>query len=286
MKRFDYLAPASLDEALAMLAVHPWAVPLAGGTDLLVQLKEKRRSAEELLSLKRVAELALISLNGEVSLGSMATIARISGDESIRRGLTALSEGAGLIGSIQIRNAATLGGNLCNASPSADTAPPLLVLGAKLVIASSKGERTMPLEDFFTAPGQTVLQANELLKAVILPPRPTRSGSAYLRHTPRSGMDLAFAGVAAALTLDEKGRIASAYLAMGAVAPTPLRAWEAEKCLNGSAPSQELFEEAGRLAARQAQPISDLRASAEYRRHLVGVLTVRVLQKARERVEV
>jgi CO/xanthine dehydrogenase FAD-binding subunit len=280
MKRFEYLAPRSLAEALEMLADRPEAIPLAGGTDLLVQVKEGSRSVETLLSLKRVPELRQYGHNGALTLGSTVTVGRIAADPQIQQAYTTLAAGAGLIGSVQIRNVATLGGNLCNASPSADTAPPLLVLGAQAVIASAQGERTIPLEQLFRGPGRTALQAGELLKAIIVPRPAERSGSFYLRHTPRARMDLAVVGVAAAITLEANGSIGDARLALGAVAPVPMRARRAEALLAGQILTDELWREVGATAAREVEPIDDLRASAEYRRHLVDVLTRRALRCA------
>jgi carbon-monoxide dehydrogenase medium subunit len=281
MKRFDYLAPTSLAEALEILSERPEAVPLAGGTDLLVQIKEGSRSVETLLSLKRVPGLAGCACNGKLTLGSMVTLRQIAANEQIQRDYAALAIGAGLIGSVQIRNLATLGGNLCNAAPSADTAPPLLVLGAQAVCANAQGQyTTVPLDAFFVGPGYAVLGSNELLLEISVPQPARRSGSFYVRHTPRARMDLAVASVAAAITLDDDGAIAEARLALGAVAPTPMRATEAEALLPGQALTDELTQEAGALAARQAQPIDDQRASAAYRRHLVNILTQRALRGA------
>jgi carbon-monoxide dehydrogenase medium subunit len=220
------------------------------------------------------------ALNGALTFGSAVTVGQIAANQRIQQDYTALAIGAGLIGSVQIRNMATVGGNLCNAAPSADTAPPLLVLGAQAVIASARGERKIPLETFSLGPGQTVLQPGELLKEIVVPKPPKGSGSFYLRHTPRARMDIAVVGAAAAITLDADGKIADARLALGAVAPVPMRAIKAEALLHGQRLTDELLREVGAAAAQEAQPIDDLRASAEYRRHLVSVLTQRALRGA------
>jgi carbon-monoxide dehydrogenase medium subunit len=280
VNRFDYLAPTSLAEALAMLADRPEALPLAGGTDLLVQIKEHRRPVEALLSLKRVSEMHQLSLNGTLVLGTAVSLAQIAAEQQIRQNYAALGDGAALIGSVQIRSMATVGGNLCNASPSADTAPPLLVLKAQAVIAATGGERTVPLAEFFLGPGRTILQPGEILKEIVVPQPLARSGSCYLRHTPRAAMDIAVVGVAAAISLDTEGVIAEARLALGAVAPTPIRAAAAEALLPGQRLTEELLAEVGHVAAQEARPIDDMRASAEYRRHLVSVLTQRALGQA------
>jgi CO/xanthine dehydrogenase FAD-binding subunit len=280
VKRFDYLAPTSLREAVEILRENPEVSPLAGGTDLLVQIKERNRPVSAVMSLKRVGELHEWVHNGMLAIGSAVTAGQIAGDPQVQQGYTALAAGAGLIGSVQIQNMATMGGNLCNASPSADTAPPLLALDAQAVIASAQGERTLPLADFFLGPGKNALQAGELLKAIQIPRPQANSGSFYYRHTPRARMDIAVVGAAAMLTLDEDGRIAAARIALGAVAPTPIRALQAEQALTGEMPSEALFAQAGLDAMKESTPIDDLRASAGYRRHLVNILTQRALRQA------
>lgn len=280
MKRFDYLAPENLAEALAMLAAHPDVTPLAGGTNVLVQVKEGHRDVATLLSLRRLPELHQITHGEDVRIGAGVTMARIAADAHIQMGYTALATAAALLGSVQTRNMATLGGNLCNASPSADTAPPLLALDAIAVIAGPDGEREMPLAGFFLGPGRTALAPGELLREIVLPAPGPRSGSAYVRHIPRAAMDISVVGVAAALRLDEAGRIDAARLALGAVAPTPLLVPEAENLLSAQEPDDALFAAAAEKAQAAAQPLSDVRASADFRRHLVGVLARRALRQA------
>ncbi len=280
MKPFEYFTPDHLDEALDILHRHPEALALAGGTDLLVQARERHRSIPALVSLRRIPELNAVALNGLLGLGTMQTVGKVAAHPGIRQDYTALAMGAELIGSVQIQNMATVGGNICNASPSADTAPGLLALGAHVVLASARGERNLPLEDFFQGPGKTALQPGELLIRLELPRPPAHSGSFYLRHTPRARMDLAFAGVAAAVQLGETGEICSVRIALGAVAPTPLRAYRAEERLAGCQPDEALIKEAALLASAEAHPIDDLRASADFRRHLVEVLTRRALEGA------
>lgn len=280
MKRFDYLAPISLREAVEILQEYPETLPLAGGTDLLVQIRERHRSVSAVMSLRRVREVHEYVNNGVLAIGSAVTVGQIASDPWVQKNFTALAAGAGLIGSVQIQNMATVGGNLCNASPSADTAPPLLALDAQLLIAGMQGERTLPLSAFFIGPGKTALQPGELLKAILLPHPKTHSGSFYYRHTPRARMDIAVVGSAAMLTLDEEGKIAAARIALGAVAPTPIRAFEAETYLIGETPSEKLFAQAASAAMAAAVPIDDLRASADYRRHLVNIFTQRALRQA------
>jgi carbon-monoxide dehydrogenase medium subunit len=180
-------------------------------------------------------------------------------------------------------NMATVGGNLCNAAPSADTAPPLLAYEAQAVIVGHSGRRTLALNEFFAGPGQTALAADELLAEVRVPAPARRTGSAYRRHTPRKQMDIAVVGVAAMLTLGDDGRIERARIALGAVAPTPMRSLKAEAALEGQTASNETFARAAEAAAAECTPISDQRGSAEFRRHLVRVMTERMLLDAAAR---
>ncbi len=194
-----------------------------------------------------------------------------------------LLQACSLIGSRQIKNRGTVGGNICNAAPSADSAPPLLCLGARVVLVSRKATRTIALEDFFLGPGKTALAEDELLVEIEVPTPPEPSAGCYLRHTTREEMDIAVAGVASFLTLSpENGRLQSARIALGAVAPTPVRARRAEAILVGKAITPELIQQAADQAAAEADPISDLRGSSEYRRELVRVLTRRTLRRACE----
>lgn len=285
MKRFDYLSPKNLKEALEMMSDRPGAIPLAGGTDILVQMKEGHRIVEALLSLKRIPELHRYENNGVLTLGAAVTVGQIASNPQIQRDYAALAIGAGLIGSVQVRNMATVGGNLSNAAPSADTAPPLLVLGAQAVIAGIEGERTVPLEDFFLEPGRSALNLGDLLKEIVVPKPQGRSGTFYLRHSRRTRKDIATVGVAAAVTLDASGTIADARLALGAVAPVPMRATAAEKLLFGHSLTEDLCREVGATAAQESKPVDDVRASADYRRHLVNVLTQRAIRNAYDRAK-
>jgi carbon-monoxide dehydrogenase medium subunit len=280
VKPFDYFVPDSLSEALDILRLNPGALVLAGGTDLLVQAKERNRPIQALMSLRRIPGLDAVTQNGMLSIGATCTASKVAVNPQICQDYTAVAVGAGLIGSVQIRNAATIGGNICNASPSADTAPGLLALDARAVLAGVGGERTLALEDFFQGPGKTALQPGELLVRLELPRPLERSGSFYLRHTPRAWMDLAFVGAAAAVKLGEKGEILSVRIALGAVAPVPMRAFRAEERLTGCQPDETLLAEVASLAAAETRPIDDLRASADYRRHITAVLTRRAIEQA------
>ena len=288
MRSFEYLAPRTLDEAIGLLAQRgAEARPLAGGTDLVVQMKEAATRfpyPAAVVNLSRVAELKGIDFSESAGLriGAGATMMEIAEHPLIRERYQALAAGAGVVGSIQTMNMATLGGNLCNAAPSADTAPPLLALEAQAIIAGPHGRRTLPLEEVFVGPGLTALEAGELLVEVIVPAPASGSGSAYQRHTPRKQMDIAVVGVAAGLTLQGE-RIQRARIALGAVAPTPVRARGAEAALEGQSATEGVFTRAAEIAAGECSPITDVRGTAEFRRHLVRVMAERILRTAAER---
>jgi carbon-monoxide dehydrogenase medium subunit len=205
-------------------------------------------------------------------------------DSIIRERYTALAEGAGEVGGIQIRHLATIGGNISHGSPAADTAAPLLALGAQVNIASADGERTVPIEGFFLGPGQTVLETGEIVTAFECPPRGANEGSQYIKQKIREVMDLAFVGVASS-TKTNNGTVSDVKIGLAAVAPTPLRATDAEAIVNGNSLTAELLEQAATAASAQSSPISDLRCSAEHRREMVGVLTRRSLQAAAARAQ-
>lgn len=285
MRTFEYFAPSSLQEAIDIFRQQgDGGRSLAGGTDLVVQMKEgatKFPYPSYVVSLRRVPELKGIEFDKSSGLriGAGATMAEVAASDVVRERYRAVADGAGLVGSLQTMNMATVGGNLCNAAPSADIAPPLLAYEGECRIAGPAGERTVPLESFFLGPGQTALQPSELLVEVRLPPPPSNTGGIYVRHTPRKQMDIAAVGVAALLTLAGE-RIERARIALGAVAPTPLRARQAEALLEGQAASEELFAKAAEAASAEARPISDVRGSADFRRHLVLVMTERCLAEA------
>ena len=288
MRTFEYHAPTSLNEAISLLQEYGEAArPLAGGTDLVVQMKEKATkfaAPSHIVSLLRVPELSGVSFSESEGLriGAGATMSQVADSPIIRERYRAIAEGAALVGSIQTMNMATVGGNLCNAAPSADIAPPLLAFEAEAVIVGPSGRRKLVLEEFFLGPGKTALAADELLAEVRVPLPPPGTGSAYDRHTPRKQMDIAVVGDAAALTMAGE-RIERARVALGAVAPTPVRAPQAEAALEGRAPSDELFARGAEVSAAECSPIADVRGSAEFRRHIVRVMTERMLREALDR---
>jgi len=263
------------------------AKPLAGGTDLLVQLRKRTLRVEALVDLKRIGSLRGIDYQEGrgLRIGPLTTHSELLENPYVREHYPILAQAAQTIGSVQIRNKGTVGGNLCHAVPSADLAPPLLVLGAEVILRGNQGRRRLPLDQFFLGPNQTVLREDELLEEILVPPVPAGSAGVYLKHGIRRAMEIAIAGVAVAITPggDGEGR-QQVRIALGAVAPVPMRAQEAEDYLQEEGMGTEQIQQAASLAANQARPISDLRGSAEYRRHMVRVLTARALQNALQMV--
>jgi carbon-monoxide dehydrogenase medium subunit len=287
LRTFEYFAPSTLDEAITLLKEHSGARPLAGGTDLVVQMKEGATKFEYpagIINLRGISELRGFEFSDSQGLriGAGSTMSDIVESTAVRDRYPALADGAGVVGSLQTMNMATIGGNLCNAAPSADTAPALLVYEARAVIVGPSGRREVPITEFFLGPGRTVLAPDELLAELRLPVPASGTGVAYQRHTPRKQMDIAVVGVAALLTV-AGGTISDARIALGAVAPTPVRAPGAEASLKGQTPGEEAFARAAEIAAGECSPIQDVRGSPEFRRHLVRVMTQRMLQQAAQR---
>ena len=287
MQPFDYKTAGSVEEVLSLLASsNGKARILCGGTDLLVQMRENRTKAELLIDVKNIPDLTSIRYdpNEGLWIGAASSCFAISHNKSVLENYPGLIDAVRLIGGVQIQYRASLGGNLCNASPAADSIPALIVHKAVCVIASNNGEREIPAEQFCTAPGKNALQHGEFLLAIKVPSVEKYFGARYLRFIPRNEMDIAVVGAGASVMLDETGgRILSARIALGAVAPTPLFVEEAGAFLAGKEVTQENIQEAAKIAQAAARPISDLRGTAEYRKHLSAVLTRRALEKAIER---
>ncbi len=278
MKEFAYECPATIDDAVGALQADG-ARALAGGTDLIPQLREGRREASRIVDLKGIAELTTIAAlaDGGMLLGAAANASHLARHPILAGSYPAIGRSAQLIGSIQVQNRASLGGNICNAAPSADAVPALICHQATARIAGPAGRREETVEGLFRGPGKTTLAPGEVLVAIALPPPAARSAASYLRFTPRREMDIAVAGAGTWLRLDAAGAVAEARIVLASVGPTPIRAPSAEQRLRGERPTRGLLDEAGRLAAGDARPISDTRGSADYRRSLVAVLTSRAL---------
>jgi carbon-monoxide dehydrogenase medium subunit len=285
VRRFELAVPGSVDECLQILAKRgPDTKVVAGGTDLLPQLKNGVLKPGWVVDLSAVAELRTISdaPDGRLRIGASVTARELELDARVRSRFPALAESAAMVGSVQVRNLATLGGNLCNAAPSADMAPPLLALDAEAVIAGPSGQRRVPMASFFLGVRRTVLAPGELLLEIVVPAQGAHSGGNYLRHTPRRELDIAVVGVASQVTL-AGGKCTAARIALAAVAPVPLRATDAEQALVGQPLTPQQIERAADLASGAARPIDDHRGSIEFRNHLVRVLTRRTLTTALER---
>jgi carbon-monoxide dehydrogenase medium subunit len=283
VKEIDYAAPTTLAEAAALLAGNG-ARALAGGTDIIVQVRENRRDAGLLVDLKNVPDLNALSFGAKegLILGAAVPCYRVAEHTDIRKRYPGLVDAVALIGGVQIQNRASVGGNLCNASPAADSIPALIALGATAVVVSPSGARkTIAVEHFCTGPGRTLLAPGDVLVHLHVPTPAPNSGNAYLRFIPRNEMDIAVVGAGVALTLnDNKTTCISARIALGAVGPTPLLVPDAGAALAGTSLADADIERAAALAQAAAKPISDMRGSADYRRHLVYVLVKRALRIA------
>lgn len=287
MKDFAYAAPGSLAEAKKLFAeANGRAKLLAGGTDILVQLREGLRDADLVIDVKKVPELMEMSFSREkgLRLGAAVPCYRIYDDAEIAAAYPALADATRIVGGWQIQSRASVGGNLCNSSPAGDTIPALIALGATAVVAGPKGERTVKAEEFCTGPGRNGLQPGELVVSVVFPAPAEGSASAYQRFIPRNEMDIAVAGAGSWVQLSADGKIVKkCRIGLGAVAATPTFAVEASDWLAGKAATEDSFAQAGELAKKVASPITDMRGTAEYRVHLVGVLVKRTLMAAAER---
>lgn len=287
MKNFDYAAPTTLAEAASLLARAPGtARVLAGGTDLLVQLREHLRDADLVVDVKRIPELMELNYSpaAGLRLGASTPCYRIYEHGEASAAYGALADSARIVGGWQIQSRASVGGNLCNSSPAGDTLAPLIALDVTCLVQGLDGRREVAAADFCTGPGRNQLARGELLATLVFPPAPSRTASAYERFIPRNEMDIAVAGAASWVKLDSAGqRIEAARVALSAVAPTVRLARRASEWLAGQPATEETFAKAGELARETASPISDMRGTAEFRQHLVGVLVQRTLARAVER---
>jgi carbon-monoxide dehydrogenase medium subunit len=273
----QYSEPTTLREAFKTLSKIEGARIFAGGTDLMVSIREGKIAPNHLVNIKRIPGLDKVEVNkkGDFSIGALVTVGEVETSSAIRDSFPMLTDAAHQLGSFQVRNRATLGGNLCNSSPSADLAQPLIALGAIAKIIGPRGKRSVKLEDFFTAPGRTVLKRYEILAGIKIPKPPQNSHGAFLKHGPRQCMDIAT--VNAAVVVEMNGKTCKqCKIVLGAVAPVPMRAKKAEAEIRGKPITDEIVRKVGETAAKECVPISDVRGSAEYRREIVNVLVCRL----------
>lgn len=289
MQAFDYIQPHSIADAVVLLNERgEKARVLAGGTDVIVQLREDRRQADVVVDIKHIPDVNVLSYSPATGLtiGAAVPCYRIYGNPEIAKAYPGLMDAASLVGGIGIQGRASLGGNLCNASPAADTIPPMIVLGGVAHIAGPNGVRQIPVEQFCTGPGKSALQRGEMLVSIHFPSPEANAGAFYLRFIPRNEMDIAVVGAGAQVVLNaDKTHFVSARIALGAVAPTPLLVADAGAALAGQAVSAAAIQKASEIAEAAARPISDMRGTAEYRKHLTGVLTRRAINGAVQRAK-
>ncbi len=288
MRKFSYLVPKTLDEAVSLhVSYGDRAKYVAGGTDVLVKIKEGKLLPDYLISLKHIIAQDRPFLNhetGELYVGAFMTHRSIELSSTVREYYPILHDAVSNIGSVQIRNVATIGGNLVNAVPSADGAIPLITLDAKAHIYGTKGKRTAELRRFFLGPGQCDLDGGEILTELVIPPLPARTGSAYVKHGRRSAMELPMLGAGVLISLEEDmATCAKARICLGVAAPTPLRCLQAEEYLEGKVVDENILAEAGKIAAAESKVRDSIRGVAWYRREMVGVLVKRMGLKALER---
>lgn len=284
MRAFDLVSAESADQAVSLLAEHgPNVVVLAGGTDILVDLKHDKHHPEVVVDITRAEDLKGIEVNDEgLRIGALVTHTQIMDDPYIQENFPALVHAAHTIGAVQTRNLGTLGGNLVTCVPSMDSGPTLMVLEAEVTVAGPNGKRRMGLEEFFVGPRKTILEHNEVLLDIIIPKKNLGKPADFLKFGLRKGQALALVNAASSLRIGDGNTFAEPRISLGAVAPTVIRVPEAEAYLEGKEITPEAMAEAGKMAVEAAKPIDDFRASASYRRDLIAVLTKRTLQGAYE----
>ncbi|HBY94129.1 MAG TPA: dehydrogenase [Chloroflexi bacterium] len=283
---FDYHEPSTLNEAITLLERYgDDARLLAGGTDLLIAMERRKVHPRHVVSLLMIPGLDHLHVDEGITIGALVTHRQLECTSELQGPAVALAEGACVIGGRQVRNVATIGGNICNASPAADTVAPLLALDAHVRLVGPDGQRVVPLDQFFTGPGQTVLAATEILTSIHIPPFGAHTATSFIKFGRRKAMEISIVCVASSVSLSADGHtVDDVRIALGAVAPTPIRAYKAEAFLRGSALTTDAIREAARIASSEARPIDDVRASAEYRRMLVASLVERAIQRSVERI--
>ncbi|MDP7618801.1 MAG: xanthine dehydrogenase family protein subunit M [Dehalococcoidia bacterium] len=280
MRDFEYVAPTSIDGAVqAFAGANGNARALAGGTDLIDQIRVGRWTPEIVIDMKRIPELNILEYSASTGLriGAAVSLARVHNHPDVVANYPGVEIPTGFVGSVQIQNRGSIGGNIGNGAPSGDTISPLIALNATVTITGPRGQREEPLEGIFAGPGQLTLQPDEFLVEVKVPPPAPRSSSHYVRFIPRAEMDIAVAGVGVSMTVADGGRVEEVGIVLTSVAPTPVRATAAEGVVRGQQLTRDIVRQAGERAIEAASPISDVRGSAEYRIELVKVLTRRAL---------
>jgi len=286
VNKFDYLMPTSISEAISLHESYgDQAKYIAGGTDVMVKIKEGKISPQYVISLRHLQGLDhIIYEKGELTIGAMVTHRMLELSPTIRKEFPVLIDAVENIGSVQIRNVATIGGNIVNAVPSADSAVPLITLGAEVRVIGPQGKRSMALEDFFIGPGKTLLEGGEILMEFLIPKLPPHTGAAYWKHTRRAAMELPILGVAVLISLDDDMQTCTeARIGLGVVAPTPMRAKNAEAILKGKKVDEEILKKAGKAAAQECKARDSIRGKAWYRRDMVELFVQRMAIVAMKR---
>ena len=289
MPSFEYLRPKSINEAISLLESHgEKGRYIAGGTDVIVKIKDRKMAPDYLISLRHIPDLAYIHRDPEgiLRLGALTTHRMLEQSPLVRRYYPCIFDAAENIGSVQIRNMATIGGNICNAVPSADGVIPLLILGAQVTLVGPKGKRSLPLKSFFLGPGLTLMEPGEILTEFFIPPLPANSSGGYVKHTRREAMELPIVGVGCFLALSpDLKTCAKVRIGLGVAAPTPIRAYLAEEFLQGQEISEATLTEAGRIAAKETKVRDSIRGQAWYRREMVETLVRRMGLLVLERIK-
>lgn len=275
MRHYDYYKPGTLEEAIQLKKAIPGSMFIAGGTDIMVQVRNREHRPPALISLRSIPGLNSIEMNGGARIRALTAVSDIISHSVLGKEYPGLVQAARKLGSVQVRNVATIGGNLCNCSPCADLALPLLVLEARVRIRSEEAEREIPLTEFFRGPGQSCLASDEVLTEILLDPPPQKARTIFLKKG-RVHIDLAIASVAILLVIEGEECL-RARIAAGSVAPVPLRLYEVEELLESGTLTLRLVRKAQRLAAECVSPITDIRSTEEYRRQVVGVYVKRGL---------
>lgn len=285
LPQFEYHAPSTLEEACKLLAELDNAKVFAGATDMIPPMKDKAFTCEHVIDLKRIPGLDYLEYDEKegLKIGALTTLYTIETSELVKEKNPAVAKAAKYVASTQIRMKGTMVGNICNASPSCDSAPILVAMGAKVLVVGNEGTREIAIDDFFISPRNTTLKKGEIVTGIVIPPLKDNEGAAYIKHAVRKAMDLAIVGVAARIKI-ENGICVDAALGLGAVAIKPVRALEAEAVLIGKELTDEVINEAAEVAKAHVKPISDIRASKEYRADMIKVFTKRAVKEALENI--